>query len=765
MHLLLWLVPVSVCSLLARFHSGPAPDFSDTRSVFLFRNGVWTAAPQLDGGVHGVEVSPAGLVWTLARTRGGFARLNGASWTSYGPKDLGTRTNWVRGGFALYGEEVWGATPEGVVHFDGQKWRLYPEALKTRQPLQIVAGRSGVWVTDDDGNLSHFEGSKWTIQDLSSILLAARQNDQDDYELPAMALTEDGHLWLRWHGLWHQKGDQWQQVQPTDVDLSTAYLIGQDGERIWLWLSGTNEMAAITSDGKVAGRYSVKDLGIAAGVTISRVTASEGRIWIASQAGLLAFDGTRWRNIGRPPGTVVVTDVAAGPDGSAWLVGESRPLIRVARWVAGPLAACAGALIAIGLVIAMWLRGRAENRLAADEALVRAAGQLPGLDPAAGNAEIGRQARSMYWKFPLALVAFPFVAFAISAVARLVQHRRPGQPMWLCYTVVLAPITLAGLGIWLVKSRRHAGPSIAPPSTPSHYGQVMWAPAKWILYIAIFGYVSSRTQLNWIERSTSNSTIAYFIRLAIAIVVITLVASARDLVADFLVKKAWRRGDYDRALRNLRTLGFGRPTTGMWRLEGLTHALAGHSATAEECFRRALAKGHSARRSTQASCLGCLGETLIEQGRYEEARRCLEGAVEMDDSNGCARVGIAELLLAQGSEPQEALDLIDEAMRVTKGQIGRRLEGGRRAIRAWALALLGRRHEAEQAIEQALSAPGGKLRATQAMRHWAAGMALIAMERTGKAIDQFRAARDADPNGKYGGMAAQQLKQLSVWGQ
>jgi len=39
------------------------------------------------------------------------------------------------------------------------------------------------------------------------------------------------------------------------------------------------------------------------------------------------------------------------------------------------------------------------------------------------------------------------------------------------------------------------------------------------------------------------------------------------------------------------------------------------------------------------------------------------------------------------------------------------------------------------------------------------------MERTGKAIEHFRAARDADPSGKYGDLALRQLKQHSVWGQ
>jgi len=670
----------------------------------------------------------------------------------------------VRGGFALPGEEVWGATVEGVVRFDGQSWRLYPDALKAHSPLKTVAGRSGVWVIDDDGNLSHFDGSTWKIQSLNSILPGARLDDQDDVNLSGLTMTGDGRVWVFWRGLWCTEGDEWREVRPPGVDLWAADLIGQDAEHVWLWLWGTSEIAAVAPDGKVSARYGPKELGIAERASISRLVSSGGRIWMATQTGLLTFDGTRWQNLGRPPGTVVVTDVALGPDGSVWAVGERRPLARIARWVALPLAGCAGALIAIGLVIAMWLRGKAENRLAADEAFAKAAGGLPGVHPAAGSEEIRRHARAMRWKLPLALVAFPVLAFAISLAARLLQHRWPSEPPWASYAVVLAPLVLVGVGIWLWRLRRPSQSSAQPPKTP-RYKQVLWTPAKWILYLAIFRYVVFRARLDWIDRIVSNSTAAHYIKLVVIIALITLIVSARDIVARVLVRRAWGKGDYDRALRSLRTLSSGSPTTEMLRLQGLTHALAGRPAEAEQCFRQALAKDHSMPRSAQVHCLGCLGNTLTDQGRYEEARQCLERAVEMGDRNGTARVSIAELLLAQGSEPQRALDLVDEAMRATQGQIAQRLEGGRRATRAWALALLGRRQEAEQSIEQALRAPVGKLRATLAMRHWAVGMALVAMERTGKAIEHFRAARDADPSGKYGDLALRQLKQHSVWGQ
>lgn len=160
------------------------------------------------------------------------------------------------------------------------------------------------------------------------------------------------------------------------------------------------------------------------------------------------------------------------------------------------------------------------------------------------------------------------------------------------------------------------------------------------------------------------------------------------------------------------------------------------------------------------------GEALADQGRYEDARKCLQNAIEMGDTPlGSSRVDLAELLLKRGTDPQKALDLIDEALRVAKGRIAARLEPSRWAARAWALALLGRRQEAGHAIERALRACPVTYAPLLASTRLHVAMALLAMEETGKAIEHLRAARDEDPNGKYGALALQQLKLHSLWGE
>ncbi|MGA2435223.1 MAG: tetratricopeptide repeat protein, partial [Bryobacteraceae bacterium] len=282
----------------------------------------------------------------------------------------------------------------------------------------------------------------------------------------------------------------------------------------------------------------------------------------------------------------------------------------------------------------------------------------------------------------------------------------------------------------------------------------------------IFILIGKYVPLQWIKRVIPIREVAEMVRVGVMISLVTLIISSRNLLAQFLVKRAWQKGNYDRALSRIRMLSFGRPSALMIEMEGITHGLANCPAQAEECYRAALARALAGARSQRIRMLGCLAEAMSDQGRNEESQQCRQNAIEMGDTKvGTVRAGLATLLLKQGTEPQRALDLLDEAMRIAKGPAAAKVMPMRLADRAWALALLGRRQEAEATIEQALRALHGSPRLFVASTHLSIGMALVAMERTQKAIEHFRAARDADPQGKCGARALNQIKQHSVWGQ
>jgi tetratricopeptide (TPR) repeat protein len=802
MTVLLLAVPLVLCLLLRLFFPLRMPGFSDTRGAFQLKDGAWTPGPRFSGGLRDLEVSSQGAVWAISESRGGLCRLEGDRWTYYGGRQFGTRTDWIQGGFALRDDEVWATGGEGVVRFDGDSWRWYADGPKSGLSGGTVAGRSGVWVMDPQGNLAHFDGTSWTTRNLGSVLPAAKPASEDADDSPRLAMADSGRLWVFWRGLWLQDGDSWRAVRPAGVNLSEVWPIGHDGENVWLRLWRTGEIAEVTPDGRVAARHGWREMGLPSPAGINSLAASNGRIRIATASGLLTFGGGQWRNFGRPPGCTTITDVALAPDGSVWVLGESRPLARIAAFFGPPLGAAAIALVAIGLLISAWLQGRAENMLAAEQALVAAAGPLPGIDVATGQADIDRQARAVRWILCTALAGFPFAAFAVKeAVGRV----WPGAPGWTPYAGLLAIVALVCLSAWLRNPRRRqSGPGNAEQRPRSRVREAMWLPALWILSAAVL-LLCGLTPLGWVNRLIPSANLASMLRFAQAVLLVTLINKGRDQAAVRLVLPAMRAGDYERAMRWIRRLSLGVPTallrkmegttaglavTPAWRagnydlaldwiarlrrirpsvkllrMEGTTHGLANRPAEAEGCYRQALAGSRGSSGPDLAGLLGCLAESLEDQGRYEESRRCRQAAIDMGDNIlGSSRHSQAELLLRQGTEPQRALELVDEAMRIAKGPVAAKVEPSRSATRAWALALLGRRQEAEQAIERALLLRGDAMAGSVASTRIKVGMALAAMDQPDKALEHFRAAYDADPKGKYGARALQQIERLGAQG-
>jgi len=66
----------------------------------------------------------------------------------------------------------------------------------------MVAGRSGVWIVDFYGNLSHFDAEDWTAENLKTITSAPPPKDGlAGCDQPArLTMTGDGRLWIFWHG-------------------------------------------------------------------------------------------------------------------------------------------------------------------------------------------------------------------------------------------------------------------------------------------------------------------------------------------------------------------------------------------------------------------------------------------------------------------------------------------------------------------------------------------------------------------------------------
>jgi tetratricopeptide (TPR) repeat protein len=233
---------------------------------------------------------------------------------------------------------------------------------------------------------------------------------------------------------------------------------------------------------------------------------------------------------------------------------------------------------------------------------------------------------------------------------------------------------------------------------------------------------------------------------------------------------------------------------GCWE-KGRRMTTTGRFAEAEQCYRKGLALGSKLTPAQRSKLLTCLGGALMDLDRYPESRECLEAALDMGDTTGSSRAGMADCLLLEGADPRRALAWADRALQESPDGLEGALEtdpialqpcadvarAERWAKRAWALALQGRRSESQESIGSALklalpacgrvSALGagrGRLVASRegqvglAAVHWQTGMAHLAMGQSDLARDHFLVATNAAPRSKYADRCRQQLDRLGT---
>src|SRR5262249_47082973 len=148
--------------------------------------------------------------------------------------------SWLKGGFALRGEELWAASTDGAIRLAGNDWRVFPEALERAVPTSITTSQRGVWMLDEGGSLAFFDGANWSHRATPKAI-----PDPNNPEAPEVATTQDGRLWLYRAGLCTEDGNSWRELQPTGVATNTAYWIGAGQDRVWLWDWCNSAIAAV----------------------------------------------------------------------------------------------------------------------------------------------------------------------------------------------------------------------------------------------------------------------------------------------------------------------------------------------------------------------------------------------------------------------------------------------------------------------------------------------------------------------------------------
>ena len=680
----------------------------------VWQNGSWKRLPDSQDALQQIRVSRSSVVWALMWRHGvgaEVARLDGTTWQMHHASGL-------EGNLVLDGEELWGNSVDGLLHWDGSNWQTL---AAVKDLTGIVAGSGQVWGITGSGDLRHFDGKEW-----SSTKLPMQISEETE-----LARSGDGTLWIVDNGVWRGDGNAWQRAG----EVENASLVGAASDGVWLW--GDRKLIKLSPDG-TSREFARAAMGLGPREWANDVTEWGGHTYISTTAGVLDFDGTQWRKLPQTPGGVVsILSVAAAGEGTVYAVGSipnpmGRRLQMVARFV--PLALMLGIL---GCVV--WLvRRYKQNQLEQHQKLQQAVAHATGAVPDEFTRDERLLARQSSWGS--ATVAVGVVIGAMVGYWTL-RIFRPGTPSWMFLAIALGLHLLAMM--WQTLTRREAKPW--DPIEPGGKG-FDWGPTKRALpaSLVVFLLMNIGHFPSWMGDP------ALWVLYGLA------AFFAVKLIEQKLLQMAINRGDYEDALELIRRFHFYSPEGGTALLpRGHMLLLAARYREAEMVLRRAIAELRVG--AAQGYALEFLGDALMEQGREEEARRAYEAAVKAAPKFRRMYRGMAELELRNGGDPARALETIEKIQGTARDDY--------QSLRAWALAEMGHGAESEEAAAKAIRSTNPNSKPDLAATWRRLGLAMRALNREREALDYFQKAAAIDPHGRWGSLAraaAAQRRQIPI---
>ncbi len=682
----------------------------------------WQKKPSPKGYMETLRVSSGGTPWALTARPSGLSRWDGAAWQYNQETDLGPEAVDFTHDFALDGEQVWMVTEKGALHWDGRQW--HSDHKVTAGPgASIVAGGGEVWVIDGGGKYSHFDGTRWQSEPL--VLPAVKWARDEDADDPKLARTEDGSVWLAYQGLWRYEEASWVRVLDQEV-----VLLGNGSGR--LWFSDLHGLQSVSSEGKHITAYpSVK--------LVFQAAPAGNRTVFTSTKKILEFDGAQWRELALPGEAMgPMHGIGAASDGRLWMTAGPSPVMFRRLLYAMML------LPLLIIAVFCWLswlgrkRQREQHRLVA-QAVQHATGEVP------EELEAGAQKLNF---------GSPFLWIATGVAYFILRMIWPQAPYWSAPANGLAIHLAITFRRSLVKRRPNPSDPIGP-GAPSRYD---WSKT----WKAVAGSAALLLVIN-----LDRLPMFHFLR-GYWLFAVVLVPAFYHGFAGGLLNRALRRGDYDGALKVIRWSHFYNPSgIGAFRLSGHVLLAAGRYREADDTLRRSLASSQAG--ESYGSALEFLGDTLLEQGRYDEALRSYQAALQAFPWRRRPYRGMAEMLLRRDQNAARALDYVEKIVDFSgltwrQKKLNGHPQDDYWALKAWALARLGRGSEVAAAIEGAVKNTSKKCSPDLACTHYRAGMAMQAVGNPTAAREHFRLAVQFDPKGRRGTLANAALRETSVWG-
>jgi hypothetical protein len=327
--------------------------------------------------------------------------------------------------------------------------------------------------------------------------------------------------------------------------------------------------------------------------------------------------------------------------------------------------------------------------------------------------------QATWWSATVAVgvIAGAWIAFSVAHMFW------PGIPSWMFLVIALALHVIVTVSQTLVKRAARPWDPIEPGGPAFD-----WGPTRRALpgSLAVFLLMNLGSFPKWM-----GSPIKWILYIGLALM-------WRWLIEQKLIVRAINRADYEGAVKIVQRFRFYNLESGQ-ALMRLGHILLlqGKFHEAEQTLRRAAARLRS--RAAQAHTLEFLGNALLEQGRHDDAVRAYEAALHAVPGFRRPYRGLAESVLRRGQDPARALEYIEKIAGPSGPSRRNSALNGRAnddywALKAWALAELGRSVESAAAAEEAIRATSPKSRPDLDATNRRLALARRALERVRRPI-------------------------------
>ncbi len=748
-----------------------------------------------------IVTAATGDIWVSTGRIGTLQRTDTARWWSdwdfYGQRYWDNRGSKLRGITAV-NNTFWGITDEAVIHFDGETWLAYPEALVTDQPRQIVASPNKVWVLDAFGNLSQLNDHQWTTQSLAETMPNVTWNSNSYPQLVLTTGEGQSNLWLMHEGLWRYDGTQFQPYCPYDHCFPDGQIInGSQPDQENIWIQQENETWRMSGDGQL-----FQNMGIqTGGHNVHEVVELENKFWFATDNGVQYWDGNVLTPYWFPPDLVTghTSQLALLPDGSVLAVMDVNPGIRLGvfmREFAAPLLVIV--LVILLFVVGLrwlgeWLAGGTKQslvqRIKNNQLILERVSGMPDWEPPITPAELENKhtekwiVRAGRWVVKVAislLIVFglprlwpdmpEFLDIVLWFGAGLIvstllpskeeKAQAAMQKRQLKKNVAESDAKDSKLDRWLIKMM----PNWEQLSDTT-YGRFLQSGTliAALVLLSIFMIFVIGPLMDRIVNTHGGIVIliilGFFSLLGVAGIIFERLPAWRLMR---LIKKA----DFAEAINQSVTLRQ-TPLTSASAMTGAVLAIAGEYEQAEKIARKELARTFDLTTPrAQSLLLNTLGRALTSQGRYEDAIQAIEAAILIRPGWYDLYNALAEAHLMNGTQPELAVKLAETAVRQKRRTwfwgllIERDLYGEGYANQAWALMRLHDRKRAHRMLKRAFRWASPRSRHNLAGIHLRAGHVHLLDGDRALAVEHFTKARQIGNRGNYGRLAAKAMQNL-----